>query len=154
MAETEAQIGYGTLLQLGGGSPETFTTIAEIKEIGGFGFTRGLLEATHMESPNGYKEYVSDLKDGDTITGRANLVADNQTVTKTMADSDTRKNFQIVLPGDLTGYSFSGVPVAWHIQGMTPGGILEVTFGLKISGAIADLPALMATAPPVMAQAA
>jgi hypothetical protein len=136
MATTDAQIGYGTLLKLGNGaSPEVFTTIAEIKAVDGFGFTRNLLEATHMESPNGYKEYVSDMKDSDTFTGRANLVSGNGATIKTMAEG-TRQNFQLNFPGTLPDYSFSATPTAWHIQGIATSGILEVVFGLKVSGAI------------------
>jgi hypothetical protein len=136
MAETEAQIGYGTLLKMEIGSPLAFETIAEVKEISGFGFTASLQEATHMESPGGYKEYVAGMKDGDTMTIRCNLTADNETILKAAADAALRKNFKIIKPGALAERPYSGVPVGWHEQGMTPDGVLEVVFGLKISGAI------------------
>lgn len=117
-------------------SPEVFTTIAEVKEISGFGFSAGLTDATHMESPGGYKEYVASMKDGDTMTIRVNMTADNETILKTIADAGLRKNFKIIKPGSLAERSYSGIPVAWHEQGMTPDGVLEVVLGLKISGAI------------------
>lgn len=137
MAATEAQIGYGTLLKLGNGSsPETFTTIAEVKSIDGFGFTLAEVEATHMESPNGYNEYVSGMKDGDTITAVLNMIRSNAIDTKTVWDAGLRRNFELNFPSTLPDYDFSAVPTGWHIQGVTPGGVLEVQVTMRISGAI------------------
>jgi Lambda phage tail tube protein, TTP len=138
MGQTKARIGYGTLLQKGdNASPPNYTTIAEVKEISGFGFTASLQEATHMESPNQYKEYVAGMKDADTMNIRVNMTVDNEDVLKAAADAGTAGPWRITKPGGLATRSYTGVPVAYHEQGMTPDGILECTFGLKVSGAIA-----------------
>jgi hypothetical protein len=140
MAETKAHIGYQTLVKMAdNASPPVFTTIAEVKEVSGFGFTASQQEATHMESPDGYKEWVGGMKDGDTMTVRMNFTSDNAATVKAAADAGLRKQFQIVPPvltPPLPVYAFSGVPVSWHEQGMTPDGILEVLLGIKLSGAI------------------
>jgi hypothetical protein len=140
MAETKAHIGYQTLFQMGDdASPPVYSTIAEVKEVSGFGFTATTVEATHMESPGGYKEYVASMKDTDTMTVRMNFTEDNAEIVKDAADAGLRKRFKIIHPTmtpPLPTWVFSGVPVDWHEQGMTPDGILEVVFGIKLSGAI------------------
>lgn len=138
MAATKAQIGYGTLLQKGdGASPENFSTIAEVHDVDGFGFSLEQLEATHMESPNGYKEFVAGLKEGDEITVKGNLTVDNQSVLKTWADAAVRSNWKIDFPGSaLSTYTFAATPTGLHF-GIAVDGILDYELGMKIAGAIA-----------------
>lgn len=137
MAATEAQIAYLTLLQLGdGSSPEIFTTIAEVKSINGFGFSASEVNATHMESPNGYEEFVAGLKTGDTMTVRMNAIRANMISTKTVWDAGLRKNFQLNLPSTLPDYDFSAVPLSWHTGELTPSGLVEVEVTARLTGAI------------------
>ena len=137
MAATEGKIGYGTLLKLGNASsPETFTTIAEVKSIEGFGFTLNEVNATHMESPNGYEEFVSGLKTGDTMTVLLNMIRANAVDTKGVWDAGVRRNFELNFPSTLPDYDFSAVPTGWHTRGVTPGGLLEVEVQMRITGAI------------------
>lgn len=80
MAETEAQIGYGTLLEYSdGGSPETFTALAEVTDITGPGMSRELPDATHMKSPGGWREFLGGLKDAGEITVECNHLPNNET---------------------------------------------------------------------------
>lgn len=137
MAATEAQIGYATLLKLGNGSsPETFTTIAEVRDISGFGYTLDELEATHMESPNGYKEYVAGLKDGDTMTVACNMIRSNAIDTKVVWDAGLRRNFELNFPSTLPDYDFSAVPTGWHVTGVAPNDVLQIELTMRIAGAI------------------
>lgn len=135
--ETQGQIAYGTLLKLGdGASPEIFTTIAEVASIEGFGFTAAEVPATHMLSPGGYNEYVSGLKDGDTMTVPCNFTTANSILLKTKWDAGTRLNFELNFPSTLPDYDFSAVPLGWHVRGVTPGGLLQVEVTMRISGSI------------------
>ena len=137
MAETQAQIAYLTLLKMGNGaSPEIFTTIAEVKSINGFGFSASEVNATHMESPNGYEEFVSGLKTGDILTIRMNALRDQLILTKATWDAGLRKNFELNLPSTLPDYDFSAVPQAWHLGDLTPGGLVEVECTARLTGAI------------------
>ena len=137
MAATEGQIGYLTLLKLGNAlSPEIFTTIAEVKSIEGFGFTLQEVDATHMESPGGYHEYVAGLKDGDTVTITLNMIRANAIDTKVVCDAGLRRNFELNFPSTLPDYDFAAIPTGWHLQGVTPDGLLEVQLTLRIAGAI------------------
>lgn len=135
--QTQAQIGYQTLLKLGNAaSPEIFTTIAEVKSIEGFGFTLAEVQATHMESPGGYHEYVAGLKDGDTMTVTLNMIRDNAIITKTVWDAGLRRNFELNFPSTLPDYDFSAIPTGWHPQGITPDGVLEIQVDMRVAGVI------------------
>lgn len=137
MAETQAQIGYLTLLKLGNGaSPQTFTTIAEVKSIDGFGFTAQELEATHMESPNRYVERVAGMKDGDTMTVVCNMIRENAISTKVVWDAGLIRDFELNFPSTLPDYDWSAVPLGWHLRGIQPNSVLEVELTMRISGAI------------------
>lgn len=138
MPETQARIGYGTLLKLGNGSsPQTFATIAEVVSIDGFGFTASEVQATHMLSPNQYNEYVAGMKDGDTMTVMMNMIRENAIQTKTVWDAGARRYFELDFPGDIPNYDFGAIPLAWHPRGITPGGLLQIEVTMRISGAIA-----------------
>lgn len=59
---TSATLGYGALLQRGDGqAPEVFTTVGEVRDISGPGFSLDTVEATHQASPDGWKEYIAGL---------------------------------------------------------------------------------------------
>jgi hypothetical protein len=95
---------FGTLLKMGdGATPETFATIAEVTTIGGPTLGMDVIEVTHHESPNGFKEKIGALKDGGEVT----LDINYQPATATHGYSSgllyayynkTRKNFKLVFP--------------------------------------------------------
>lgn len=137
MPATLAKRGYGTQLKLGNGaSPPLFTAFAEVKSISGFGINKPLEEATHLESPDDTKEYIPGMKDGKTPTFTCNLTTANATILKNLIDSSTNSTFQLVYPGTLPDFRFDGTPTDWEIGAATAAGILEVTFQIKIAGAI------------------
>lgn len=67
MAATVGTSGFGTLLKVGdGASPtEAFTAIAEVKSISGPSMSMETIDATHMESPSGYREILPSFRNGD-----------------------------------------------------------------------------------------
>lgn len=102
MAETQAKIGFGLLLQYGdGNSPELFTTVAEvINEIAGPGLQRDTPEATHMQSPDGYREFLGGLKDGQDVTFDCNFLPhdDSQLDLRDIFESGVRRHWRLQLP--------------------------------------------------------
>lgn len=101
---TDATIAYGTLLQFGNGaSPEVFTTLAEVVNITGPGMSRELPDATHMQSPGGWREFIGGLKDAGEITIEANHLPNNATQNASQGvlsffASGATKNWKIVFP--------------------------------------------------------
>jgi len=101
MAETQAAIGFGTLLSFSNGaSPPVFSVLAEVNDITGPGMSRELPDATHMESPGGWREFLGGLKDAGEITVECNHLPNNAT-----QDAST---------GVLSLFG-SGVRTAWRI---------------------------------------
>lgn len=70
MAETQASIGYGTRLLVGnGGSPtETFADLGvEITSLTPPGYTRDAPDASHMSSPDQYREFIAGMMDAGSV---------------------------------------------------------------------------------------
>src|SRR5437016_5566938 len=132
MAKTKARIGYGTLLKYGNrfespiASPETFLTLAEVRNIDGFGVKRNEVDVTHEESPGESIERIGGLKDGEVVNVKCNMTVDNVDILKGFVDVGDVINWELEFPGDLPTYFFSAVPLTWKISGTAPGTGLEV----------------------------
>lgn len=101
MAQTEGKIGYGTLIKIGdGASPEVFTTIGEVFAIGPVGATKPLVDFTHHESPNKFKEFKVGIAEGDEISVSANWVVNEtgQDAVRTAFDAGEIVNFTVTAP--------------------------------------------------------
>jgi hypothetical protein len=72
---TNAAIGYGSAFAVGdGGSPEVFTDLGEIITITGPAPVRETVDATHMASPNRYREHIAGLIDGGEVSVEMNYL--------------------------------------------------------------------------------
>lgn len=140
MAATNGTSGFGTLLKVGnGGSPtETFAAIAEVKSISGPQISMEFIDATHMESPSGYREVLPSFKDGGEVSFDVNFLPANSTQTGLTTDfeNQTLRNFKIVWPDAApTTWAFSA-----YITGFQPNAsiddVLSASVTLKISGAV------------------
>jgi len=122
MAATRAKSGFGTLVQRGdGGSPtETFTTVAEIVNVNGPERTLDIIDASHMESPNGRKEYIPAMLDVSEITCDMNFLPGDTSQANLQSDQDNRtlRNFRFILPG--AGKRFEGAAYVMKIGAAMP----------------------------------
>ncbi len=100
MAATQAKLGFGTLFKRGnGGNPEVFTTIPEVRVVPPISSERELVEVTHHESPDGFREYILGLKDGSEIQIEYNYIGhEQQDGLKADHDAGTARNFQVIIP--------------------------------------------------------
>lgn len=122
---SNAKFGYGTLVKMGdGGSPETFTTIAELRgEIAFDGMESDSIEiTTHNNAINGRaKEKIPGLIDPGNLNFEINYIANEVThvACRQAWANQTRKNFQILSPyGDLTslvGYIMT-MPISYPVD--------------------------------------
>lgn len=137
---TVAFIGSQTLLKLGDGtSPEVFTTIGEVTNIGPLAQKKDLIEVTHMLSTA--KEFIGGLSEGQEISIDCNYIPANvqQVALITAAASITAaKNFKYTLPASAGGlsFSFAALVLSSSIGPTTPNTATKLTIGLKVSGAI------------------
>jgi predicted secreted protein len=95
---------FGTLLKIGdGGTPETFTTIAEVRDISGPSLALDTADVTSHDSPGGWEEHIGTILRSGEITFTVNFVPTHAThnpSTGLIADMVNRevRNFQLVFP--------------------------------------------------------
>lgn len=137
MSATQGSSGFGTLLKRGdGATSEVFTTVAEVKSISGPSLSMETIDATHMESPSGFREWLPSFKDGGEVTFDLNFLpaVAAQTGLTTDFKNRTKRNWKIVWPNTgATKWSFAG-----YITGFTPsaavGDILAASCTIKVTG--------------------
>jgi predicted secreted protein len=113
---TAAIHAIGTLLKMGdGGSPETFTTIAEVLSIRGPSLSSDTIDVTNHDTSNGYREFIMGLQDGGEVTFSINYQPTAPTHNATSGllkayDAKTKKNWRLVFPdAGGTTWNFAGV---------------------------------------------
>jgi predicted secreted protein len=139
MSLSSAVSSFGTLLKIGDGATptEAFTTIAEVRDISGPGFTLDTEEVTNHSTTGGYKEYIATLKDGGEVTFDLNFFQ-HATHDDLWDDFEarTRRNFQIVFPitsGDDTLTFAAFVTNIGHEAPVQ--GVLTRSVTLRVTGA-------------------
>jgi len=136
---TSALASFGTLLKLGNGvttTAETFTTIAEVKDISGPGMSLNTADVTAHDG-SGWREHVATLLDAGEVSFDVNYVPTNATHNNTaglikMMTSRALRNYQLVFPGPTT-WTFAA-----FVTGFEPGspvdGALTASVSMRISG--------------------
>lgn len=135
MAETDGAIGMNTVIEMGDdGSPETWATIPEPKDIDGPEVTQEFADATHMQSPSGFRERLPTVKSNSQITFKSNKLAGNATqdalIAAANANPATLKHFRMTYPdGDIiTCYAYPSIKYTSPMTGMME---LNITLSLK-----------------------
>ncbi len=98
---TEAAIGHGSIFAHGdGGAPEVFTPLAEVVTITPPQLVRDTVDATHMASPEKWREFVPGLKDGGEVSLEMNFIPGNSDwdILFTEFDNDVASNWKITFP--------------------------------------------------------
>lgn len=134
-------IGAGSVLKLGDGTTptEAFTAVAKIMGIDPITQTTPLVESTTLDSLA--KEYIGGLADGDEFGVRAQLLMDEASHGETAGMdkaflSKQPVSFQLKFNGQSKGLSFKALCTQRGFGGVTPDGIMEHTWRMKISGAV------------------
>lgn len=98
---TGALAAYGVLLKIGNGATsETFTTIAEVRDIEGPGLKLETKEVTSHDS-GGWREYIGTLLEGGEVSFELNFIPTNATQSYSAGLIEdmvnrTKRNFQII----------------------------------------------------------
>lgn len=105
--------GYGTLLKRGdAGSPETFSTVGEVRSMSGPSMETDEIDVTtHSSAAAGaFKEFIMGLIDAGSIEFDTNYVPSDPTHIGLRNDflNRTKRNWQLVLPGAIQTISFAG----------------------------------------------
>ena len=111
---TNADIGYGTIFATGNGlSPEVFAAMAEVTKVKPPNISRDAVEATHMLSPNAWREFIAGLKNGGEVSLELNFDPDGTAAAALMAElalsgAAATKNRTITFT-DGTVFAFAGI---------------------------------------------
>lgn len=131
---TQARIGHGTLFKIGNGaSPEVFTTVAEVTAITPPQMSRDSVDASHNESPDGWREFIGGLKDGGEVELTLNWVPGSATTILLMQEiAADAGNKQVVFPN---GEIFSFAALCTNIGPEAPvDGKMEASVTYKVTG--------------------
>lgn len=112
MPPTLATSGYGAKFYLGdGGGPEVFTKISELAAVVPPDKQQETAEATHMESPQRFKEYILTMKDSGEVQLTFNWLPTDSTQALIDAayDNSRRCNMRIVFYGDTQRIEGQGI---------------------------------------------
>ena len=132
---------HGAAIQLGDGeTSESFTSIAEIKDLKPPPLSRDSIEVTSHGSTSGYKEFISGLRDGGEVGFECNWLPTNATQDEDTGlldtfDDDDNHNWRIVLPDSILTISFAGFITKFEPElPVTEQGKLSIS--IKVTGAV------------------
>jgi hypothetical protein len=121
---------------------EVFTTVAEVTGIGGPGGSLELIDATHMESPNAFREYIASLCDSGELSLDFNFLPGNtgQRGIRTDMVNRVRRNWQLVwTDSPATTWAFGA-----FVTGFEPSAAIDdklsASATLKVTGPITVTP--------------
>jgi hypothetical protein len=128
----------GTTLKMDNGV--SYDTIGNTVSIGAPSGTLNMIDATHLNSPSNFREYLPGYLDGGECRMTCHLDpeaadASNQLLVKTKHTTRAEATFRIVLP---TGpyVQFDAYVTAWEPFQIPEEGVVGLEFGLKITGAL------------------
>lgn len=80
MPASQAELGYRTVLEIAlDDTPDTYVNIAELKSLTLPSFADSEVDVTHMQSPNGIREFIPGLTDAGQASGEMNYVPGSPT---------------------------------------------------------------------------
>lgn len=132
MTATTADVGYGSTFGIGAGDPLTYTNVAEVTMITPPGYSRDPVEATHLTSDDGYKEFIAGMKETGDASFTLNWVPSATDLMVTAFESDVG-NYRIVAPNGVF-ITFRGFFTSYEIGDLDPNGKMNATVTVKISG--------------------
>lgn len=135
--------GIGVLFEVGdGASPEVFAAVANVTEVQAGGKTLNTEDATHLNSPNYYMEFIATLKQSDewTFTMQWDPTDPTQaaaTGLDSFLENRTLKNYRVNPSGIglSEGFGCSAYVTALGNVQITPTGIMTRQCTIKPTGA-------------------
>jgi len=130
----------GGQFQLGdGGSPETFTTISQVKSVDFSGFKANTVDVTSADNTDGIARFVATTQDhGEcSIAAIYNPADPTHAALRTAAHAyGSTHNFKLVNPSGFLTYSFAGIITGFDTK-ISLDKDTELTVKIKISGQLA-----------------
>lgn len=140
---TNAMLGYSTLFKTGNGAtPEVFTTVSEVTNITPPSISRDAPDATHEESPDGWREFIGGLKDGGDVSIDMNFDPGGTDIASFLAELDLEgaaaaKNRRIEFP-DGSYFAFAAI-----LTGVEPDAPIDDKLALSCTFKVSGKPTLV-----------
>lgn len=135
---------FGTLLKLGdGASPEVFTTIAGVTNVGGPALGLDTVEVTSHDSTDGWEEFVGGILRSGEVSLDINYDPAGVThdaTTGLIADMVARtvRNFELIFPDDVaTTWDFAAL-----VTGFEPGAPVDDKLSASVTLKVTGVPTL------------
>ena len=131
---SNAVAGVGTVFQRWSGSG--WVQLAEINTITGPTMTRDVIDVTSLDSTDGYREFITVFRDAGTVTLSMNFTRATYEIMKGDFESNTKQNYEIVLPDDeVTSLEFEGLVTECPLT-IPPDDKITVEVTIKISAGV------------------
>ena len=123
-----------TLTKKKSGNEEGDLKIANLTSIGEIGVESEEIDATDLDSPNNYKEFIAGSKDAGEVSLAGNI-KDETNVEKmlALAESQSMEQWTVTYPSGAT-WTFSGFVKSFKDGEKTPDGLATFSATIRISG--------------------
>ena len=123
-----------TLTKKASGNEGTELKIANLTSIGEIGVESEEIDATDLDSPNNYKEFIAGPKDAGEVSLAGNI-KDESNVEKmlALAESQSMEDWEVTYPSGAK-WSFSGFVKSFKDGEKTPDGLATFSATIRISG--------------------
>lgn len=123
-----------TLTKKKSGNEDADLRIANLTSIGEIGVESEEIDATDLDSPNNYKEFIAGNKDAGEVSLAGNI-KDESNVEKmlALAESQSMEEWTVAYPSGAT-WTFSGFVKSFKDGEKTPDGLATFSATIRISG--------------------
>jgi len=129
---TVADIGHNGEFAIEGTTPDTYVPVAEVVAITPPGMSRESIEATHLKSPDQFKEHIAGLMDAGEASFSFNYLP-SATEAMYLAFQARTGKYQVTFPNGVM-MRFVGFFTAYEPPELTPGGKMEASATVQTSG--------------------
>lgn len=143
--ETEASIGYGSFFHVSQDAGATWIEIAEVYDITPPSDTVDVIDATHMQSPNRTREFISGLSDPGEASFEMNFVPGSPSDVKIreIRTAGDRVKCRITFPNSVT-WTFDGLLTGYE-PAVPNDDKMTATVAWKVTGSYVSAPAAAPT---------
>lgn len=104
---TQAISGYNTRIKMNG------VEVAEVSTVAGPGLTRETIDASHMQSPEQWREFIKGMKDAGELSFDVNMIPGNASqfaILSDFYDDTSTAQWELIFPNAAsTTWSFRGI---------------------------------------------
>ena len=123
-----------TLKKLKSGSEPNDTTIANLTSIGEIGVESEEIDATDLDSPNNYKEFIAGSKDAGEVSLAGNIKSEaNVEKMLALAESQSLEDWEVTYPSGAK-WSFKAFVKSFKDGEKTVDGLASFSSTLRVSG--------------------